>query len=432
MSILRKSLDAITIEDLDALIDSESRETAELEFKGTLPFVRQKGQPQTADRWIENGDRIGEYARDQILSELVAFANADGGTLILGMHETKDEPRRAARLEALPKCEDLARRLLDACEDIVEPRLPTVNVRAFPVNDTGHGYVVMRVGKSLSGPHRLKSTREFYVRRGERSVKMDVREIRDVTLELARTGDRIERVFQERRDVSKSTFKTLVDGPDKEGPGPLIIRVSALPMASQMISNITSRQDLWWRGQGFTMMVGNVEYQCEYPAREFAHQPEIRLRSLVSDASPEDGGSQRILRADGLVEFSLVHPRREPFAGGKGANRFYVGWIMSLLVGALAQLHQLRTSLAWDAVEFGMEIEIVGELPLALLWDDRGLSGGLRIKGGLPLILPRYSVLSASNYDPIVLAVIRDLFNASGRSFDQSVLVPWPELGVGA
>ena len=93
MSLLRKSLDAVTIADLEALIEAGARETGELEFKGALPFQPQRNQPEKADRWIEKRDRVGDYARDEILAEIVAFANADGGTLVLGLHETKTEPR---------------------------------------------------------------------------------------------------------------------------------------------------------------------------------------------------------------------------------------------------------------------------------------------------------------------------------------------------
>jgi hypothetical protein len=188
VSILRKSLVSLALTDLDDLIKSEARETGELEFKGSLPFVPTKGQSAVADRWIEKGDRVGELARDQLLAEIVAFANADGGTLILGMHETKDEPRRAERLEALPNCEGLGKRLVDAAEDIIEPRLPAIEFRAIPAADDGSGYVIFRVGKSSAGPHRLTTTREFYLRRGERASRMGVREIKDRTLELARAG----------------------------------------------------------------------------------------------------------------------------------------------------------------------------------------------------------------------------------------------------
>ena len=145
MSIINKHLEAISIGDLEELVRAKSRETAVLEFKGALPVAKQKGAP-SFDRWIEKGDGIGEYARDEILAELVAFANADGGTLILGMQETKDEPRCAHSLAVLPNCEALAKRILDAAEDIIEPRLTAIDARALPTDATGDGFVVFRVG----------------------------------------------------------------------------------------------------------------------------------------------------------------------------------------------------------------------------------------------------------------------------------------------
>jgi Putative DNA-binding domain len=268
MSILRKPLDAVTVSDLDDLIRVAARETGELEFKGALPFAPIKGQTATADRWIEKGDRIGDYARDQVLAEIVAFANADGGTLVLGLHETKDEPRRAERLEALPKCEDLAKRLLDAAKDVIEPRLPAIAVRALLSPDNSSGYILMRVGKSLAAPHRLTTTREFYVRRGERSARMSVREITDRTLALARTGDRLEAAFAERHGATGRLYQTLVrDGTamPTEGPMPLIIRVTAIPTVPQVIPNITQRAELWWTGTGFEATADGNGYVCPQP-----------------------------------------------------------------------------------------------------------------------------------------------------------------------
>jgi hypothetical protein len=232
ISILRKTLETVTTSDLDDLIHAAARETGELEFKGALPFVPTKGQPAVADRWIEKGDRVGDYARDQVLAEMVAFANADGGTLVLGLHETKDEPRRAERLEALPKCEELAKRFLDATEDVIEPRLPSISVRGLVTSGDGSGYVLMRVGKSSVGPHRLVTTREFYVRRGERAAKMSVGEITARTLELARTGDRIEALFAERNEVARRTYTRLnkdAAGKPIEWVKPLLVRVTAAP-----------------------------------------------------------------------------------------------------------------------------------------------------------------------------------------------------------
>jgi hypothetical protein len=427
MSILRKRLFEITIDDLKNLITAEARETGELEFKGTLPFQPQKGQPQTADRWFEKGDRVGDYARDEILAELTAFANADGGTLVLGLHETRDNPRRAERLQPLPNCEGLARRLLDAAEDIVEPRFRSIEAHALPADEAGNGYVVLRVGKSAAGPHRLRSTREFYVRRGERAAKMDVREIKDLTLDLARTGDRVERIFQERRDTATAAFSKLMSAPNKGGPGPLVLRATGVPMTVQNIPELTSHQELWWQGTAFTMMIGNQRYPCAYPAREYSERPRVGLRSLATESTREVGGSQRLVRGDGLVEFCLVHPKRGPSYGATN-SRVYIGWLMSVLVGTLAQINKLRANLAWDAIEFGLELEIHSPEPLIVRWDDHGFSGGWEIQSALPLRLPRYSVVVGIDLDVILNTVLTDLFNSMGLSWNERASAPWGTL----
>ncbi len=80
--------------------------------------------------------------------------------------------------------------------------------QAIPKDATGAGFIVLRVGKSIRGPHRLQGTREFYIRRGERAAKMDVREIKDLTLELARTGDKLETSIAESRDLAEGKWQT--------------------------------------------------------------------------------------------------------------------------------------------------------------------------------------------------------------------------------
>jgi hypothetical protein len=430
VSILRKPLTDVTVADLDDLVESAARETGELEFKGALPFVPTKGQPATADRWIEKGDRIGEHARDQVLSEIVAFANADGGTLVLGLHETKDEPRRAERLEPLPKCEELAKRFLDAAEDVVEPRLPTFQARALPAADDGSGYVLMRVGKSLGGPHRLATTREFYVRRGERSARMSVREITDRTLDLARTGDRVEAIFAERHEVANRLYKTLLKdaaGKPIDWIKPLLIRVTAIPTVPQDIPNITQRPDLWWIGRGFSMEVDGNAHRCDYPAQNFNEKPGIRLRSLVCEVDTNLRGTSRLIRTDGLVEFSLIHPIREPLIRGSG-SRVYISWVSGLVAGVVAQVEHIRSLLAWDAVEYGLEIQIFSTAPIGVFWTDDYGRGGYMMKAELPLTLPRYSLASGDSYNGLVTTVVRDLINSCGATSETICKLPWDEL----
>lgn len=428
MSIHRKSLSDISIADLDALVASEARETGELEFKGTLPFVPVKNQSATSDRWIEKGDRIGDYARDQILAEVVAFANADGGTLILGINETKDEPRRAESLQALPNCEGLARRLLDAVEDIIEPRLPAIGARAILADEDGAGYVVMRVSKSAIGPHRLTTTREFYVRRGERAARMTVREIRDHTLEIARSGDRVETIFAERHRNASAEYKRLLGAAQGKEVGipPLLLRATALPTTPQNVPNLTRREELWWKGKPFKLKVDEAEINCEYPLRECGNAPRVRLRSLVADVDRDEDCVPRLVRSDGLVEFVMSHNRRNPYHGSSAA-RLYVGWLVSLAVGAICQVEHVRKHLAWDAVEFGLEVQVWSAAPLNIFWGDREY-GGATIRDELPITFPRYSLAPGVAPDELITLLVRDIFDACGSTWNQRCVVPWETL----
>jgi hypothetical protein len=427
MSILRKPLSEVTEADLEALIEAEARETGELEFKGTLPFKPTKGQPETADRWIEKGDRVGDMARDEILAEIVAFANAEGGTLVLGLHETKDEPRRAERLEALPNCEGLARRLLDATEDVIEPRLPLITVQALASEATGAGYVLLRVGKSLAGPHRLRSTRDFYVRRGERAAKMDVREIKDLTLELARTGDRIDALFQERRLAAEQLWNGIADG--REGnTGPFIVRATAFPLAPLNVPAVTSRRDLWWGGSAFDLILNGQEQTGNYPSREFNSFPRPRLRSFASSPDVRDGGVHRMLRGDGLVEFVLAHPRRTVQHDTEG-SLIYAGWVMQLVAGVLCQVQWLRQNLAMDDAPFGLEVEARGEKSISLLLGgNRFESSSGRITSRDPSILPRLQIGAIDDFDALLQALLLDLSNLAGMHWDLSCSAPWARI----
>jgi len=429
LSILRKTLTEISIADLDALVESTARETGELEFKGTLPFIPTKGQSTTADRWIEKGDRIGDYARDQLLAEIVAFANADGGTLVIGMQETKDEPRRAEGLQPIPNCEGLTRRLIDATEDVIEPRLPTISGRALPAQNDGSGYVILRVGKSLAGPHRLTTTREFYVRRGERTARMSVREIKDYTLETTRSADRLEVAFEERHANASKQYSTLLKQAQGKLPGipPLVIRATAVPTTPQQIPELTRRQELWWLGKRFRLSAAGTEIDCGYPLNESATPPKTRLRSFVSDVDPTDNYVSRLLRSDGAVEFLIGHHHRSPSGSTKGGPRVYLGWLISLLVGTICQVEHLRRHLAWDSVEFGLEAEVWCNAPLHVAWTDRDFMGAT-LKDELPFTLPRYSLAPGANFDELIMLAVRDVFDACGSFRDHKCSVPWQSL----
>lgn len=428
MSILRKTLAEIVRADLDELCTAATRETSELEFKEELPWQPQRGQPEiTADRWVLRGDRIGDYARDKLLAELVAFANAEGGTLVLGVRETDDEPRRAEGLAPVPSCEDLAKRLADACEDVIEPRLPILEARAIPAADGDtSGFVVLRVGRSAAGPHRLKSDGQFYVRRGERSVKMTVREIRDAVLDLARRGDVIAEQAQGRKTRDEQLFGVLRGRAN--APNPVseasFLRASAFPTSRWDITNLTARKDLWWRGGEHNLIVEEgTAFRIGYPAREFTYQPNVALRLLTFDT--HDNSFHRSLNDQGVVE-AWCQTIRDRQPGQRPYGLLHLQWVISLVTGVLAQAEHLRRLQANDGAEFGLEVSIVSNFPLAPTW-----AGLFEAGPAAPfenVTFPTMPIGALADFDGVLNTVLRDIWNHCGVDTVSDVKADWARL----
>src|SRR6516164_8338426 len=138
MTIFRAPINTITDKDIAQLCTDAVSEGLELELKSDLPS--RSGQ---RDGW-HAGQAFGDYARNQIAEEIIAFANTAGGVVLIGINETTDHPHRADRPNPLPRVHELARRLRQAVYDIVDPPLPLLEAEGVDMG-AGSGVVVMRV-----------------------------------------------------------------------------------------------------------------------------------------------------------------------------------------------------------------------------------------------------------------------------------------------
>lgn len=207
--------------DIEQIVTDAALEDEQLEFKRELPTKDGK-----ANSWYQKQDQIGDRARNELLEEVVAFANAYGGDLILGFGETSAKPPRASSKHPVPACADLAHRLELAARDCIEPPLPRLEVRGVPTDPGGAGYVIMRTTKSAVGPHRLKPTLGCYRRSAARSQKMTMREIQDDTLAMARAFDEVDAKFESTRQrFAGHMARPLAAGARNR----LGLRVTALP-----------------------------------------------------------------------------------------------------------------------------------------------------------------------------------------------------------
>lgn len=175
-----KPINALTATDIDRLVNDAVRESDVVEFKEALSA---KGG---RDAWHDGAAKIGDVARDKIVNEVIAFANSHGGTLVLGITETDDKPARAEKIVPIQRCADLAERLSRALADIVEPPLAPFPSIVPVLIEGDAGVVVFQVAASRNAPHRHRGSLESYVRRGEQAVRMTMREIQDLTLQVER------------------------------------------------------------------------------------------------------------------------------------------------------------------------------------------------------------------------------------------------------
>lgn len=113
----------------------------------------------------------------ELIKDVTAFANADGGYIIIGVAE--DGERRAARFVNVQDAEVVRRSILDRCLAKIDPR-PELDAGAFQVD--GSTMLVVHVPESGRKPHcaRPDAEHHYFWRRYEDGVKlMSPAEIRE-------------------------------------------------------------------------------------------------------------------------------------------------------------------------------------------------------------------------------------------------------------
>jgi predicted HTH transcriptional regulator len=192
MLVFRHTLEAVTWADIGQLCADQVSEGTEFELKSDLP-IRDGG----LHPW-HSGGQLGDYARNQIAEEIIAFANTLGGVLCVGITETSDHPKRANSPNPLPRVHDLTRRLRQSVYEIIDPPLPVLEAAGVEFQaDTG--VVLLRVPQSRRRPHRHQVSKEVFVRRNDETVRITMREIQELTMQAVSEATRIEATISKRR-----------------------------------------------------------------------------------------------------------------------------------------------------------------------------------------------------------------------------------------
>ena len=394
-----------------------------MEFKRELPA---KGTS-NRDPWMIGQTKIGGHAKDQILKEVVSFANAYGGVLVLGIEEDKSAtPPVAKAICSIPKCEELAERFRLIFRDRVEPQLPSCDILPVVTSGADAGVVVFRVpGGSRLAPHRVKGTWICPVRRWDRSEEMSMREIQDMTLNVTRGLERLDKKLRERAARFESEFERLTSPDDAYG-----IRITAVPVGADIRLPTICRP--------YFKLVEGLNTPCVKVTRQLLDQEPTVVEGLASlhrvghsgwnpqlraarsrpryDSTEFTYQSYLELHCDGLVEFGwlavIENVNKEPL---------YSDYAVRELANVICWAHTLRRYADVGRAEYAVQvaIHVTGEKVFVLPGANSGWSRGHfagELLGGVTQ-MPRYALDDLSDAGALLSMLEHDLCNAGGMAF---------------
>lgn len=241
--IRTKPLDEVIWQDIELLGASGAAEDAMLEFKGLLPEKNGRDHP-----WYAGRDVMTDHTRDELAAEVVAFANAYGGRLIIGIAETQDRPRKATGTAPLPRCGKFAEQFEQALRSLVDPPIGGLQIKAIvdPTSEDA-GAVVIAVPASDLAPHGIGRPPAAYVRRGTSCEQMTMRDLQSVFWDARTKQQRIdairsksiERLRKLRLAISNKGLPATERHVEvKKGQDGLFVRMQAIPHQSLELGHL--------------------------------------------------------------------------------------------------------------------------------------------------------------------------------------------------
>ena len=403
--MFEKRLSELTADDIKALVERRAAEGMELEFKQALD------------------DKQGfENARDDLAREIIAFANAYGGTLVVGIAEDGD--RRAGSITPLKDCNTLAERLAKAVPDRIEPRIPGFECEGVVTEANGtDGVVVIRVPASVLGPHRFKVTAKsrdghIYVRRNTESMPTSMQEVHDLVLNQARSGDRqleMRSKAYDRFDAERARI-SFPDGNSLMATEASFVAV-AVPVARLQVPDLIGRMPVEPHALVFPLEVatdGHTGAAIPVYGRS-SWSPRLRgIRTACVDrsmAAALDAGE------DGVVTTGFWCAPSDARLRG-GTPSVYLAWLLAAAASVLVRLEKARRRASYPDAQYVLTGRLVlrGDWLMALSDAPDG-SGRVGMDHLGQVDLPEHLVGGVAGFHEIMLSLERDLVNASGNSF---------------
>jgi hypothetical protein len=397
---LRKPAAQLSWADVESIVKAEYPETSRLEFKEQIPAKS------GTDAWHTGDTRIGGYGRNALLAEIVGFANAGGGLLLVGIKESKDEPHRAVGIEPVPRVAALAERLSQQVRDCIDP--PLLAVDFVPLSDgaTDQGVLAVQISASSLAPHRVIPTLECYRRVGTRKEKMDMRAIQDLSLARFTSSARLEERFEERARLAAERQTAFVSQKKKFNVN--TIRVTCIPSPGQIsLGTVYGNADLV-PSYGYLMFVADGQpVRLDLPIVPLSERPILR-GSRHSNSGTEIQVAIDVM-ADGLIEYHLLDL---PFS--QQEELIFPEWVLGLVAHALKTVAQVTNAARAPGVEYEIEVAVT-QNPIVRLarFGPRGYGQLLGAAETGTVRFPRFSYVQERAFEPL-RTVLEDLSHCCG------------------
>ncbi len=442
-SFFSKPLNQVDGNDILDLIGTPEGQV--FEIKSKLPADKKSHDP-----WYDTPESgkprngPGDNAKQDIFKELVAFANSEGGWLVLGLTETSDHPKRVAGVAPLPHCHELAERFKRAAYDWIDPPFPSLQCRGIEIGETpeaapeapGTGVVVFRVPRSLDAPHRVyKKDRayEAYKRVNDESKPMKMREIQGLTLDMARGQERIDREFDNARK------RYMLKKPQYSRKRRLIgFNIVLVPATGPVtIDNPYQQTNLFERRPAIEgrFITGGAPpigtYDAEYqtiiglnikPILRGGSKTWLKQFSNPDTRELEEYFTTVDIFESGTIQLSFKTTIDQP--------KLSLRWILTDVANALCITERTRIIGGMPDTEYIMEVELrydeistLGKIEVSEqefqfgLLPDEGRQFPRNLGPG-PLLLPRYRVGRSDDFPRILKRVMDDLYNVCQRHID--------------
>lgn len=411
--ILRAQLNSLTAADIDQLCADQAAEGTELELKSELPSKGGRG----ADPWYAGGG-IGDYARNEIAEEVIAFANTFGGVVCVGIDETKDHPKRAQAPRPIPRVHELARRLRQAVHDIIDPPLPVleaVGVEYGPV--AGAGVVVLGVPPSRRRPHRHQVNKEVFVRRADEAARITMREIQELTIQAVSEVGRVDAVIRESRDRSVSeTLGFLAGNAPTNPPWGGAVHFIGVPTTPIDLGRVVGRRELVDMAPNVVAHFGGREIPCQWTYGPDHHQWKPALRRIHAEVQKAMARNVRYsLQTNGICETSFRFRLSNDYSG------IAVSWLLAGLGYMLAWIERIRSG-SGSPTEYALATQFFLQFQPALLLEYGVHSYAEALGTQLPVGSYEFPVASIGPADEFGRHLQRfdeDIWNLAGKDIQR-------------